>query len=134
MTRRSSGSGKHYPRSARLNKLFQEILAEELELVDDDRLELVTVMDVDVDAELSRAKVYYMVHDDERGPEAAEALAAYRVRLQKAIGSQARVRRVPELVFEPDQVTEAAARIEAILRDLPEAHSDDPDADDEDAG
>ena len=134
MTRRSSGSGKHYPRTARLNKLFQEILAEELELVDDDRLELVTVMDVDVDAELSRAKVYYMVHDDERGPEVAEALAAHRVRLQGAIGSQARVRRVPELVFEPDQVTEAAARIEAILRDLPDTHSDDPDADDEDAG
>ena len=123
MTRRSAGSGKQYPRTARLNKLFREILAEELELIDDDRLELVTLMDVDVDAELSKAKVYYMVHDDDRAADAAESLASHRVRLQGAIGSQARVRRVPELVFEPDQVTEAAARIEAILRDLPEVQA-----------
>ena len=32
------------PRTARLNRLFQEILAEELELIDDDRLEMVTIM------------------------------------------------------------------------------------------
>jgi ribosome-binding factor A len=134
MTRRSAGSGKQYPRTARLNKLFREILAEELELIDDDRLELVTVMEVDVDAELSRAKVYYMVHDDDRVSDVAEALAVHRIRLQGAIGSQARVRRVPELVFEPDRVTEAAARIEAILRDLPETQSGDPDDSDVDPG
>ena len=124
MTRRSSGSGRHYPRTARLNKLFREILAEELELVDDERLDMVTVMEVDVDAELSRARVYYMVPDEDRAAEVAEALAVNRARLQGAIGSQARVRRVPELVFEPDRVTESAARIEAILRDLPETRAD----------
>lgn len=131
MTRRSGGSGKQFPRTARLNKLFREILGEALELIDDDRLELVTVMEVEVDAELSKAKVFYMVHDDDRAGDAADALADHRVRLQGAIGSQARVRRVPELVFMPDQVTEAAARIEAILRELPETQrSDEPDPDD----
>ena len=36
------------PRTVRLNQLFQEILAEELERIDDERLELVTIMSVDV--------------------------------------------------------------------------------------
>jgi ribosome-binding factor A len=125
MTRRSTGSGRHYPRTARLNKLFREILAEELELIDDERLDMVTVMDVDVDNELTKARVFYMVPDEDRAAEVAEAFAANRVRLQGAIGSQARVRRVPELVFQLDQVTESAARIEAILRDLPETRGDD---------
>lgn len=123
MSRRGTSSGRQYPRTARLNKLFQEILAEELELIDDDRLDLVTVMDVEVDAELSRAKVYYAVHEEDQAGEAAEALAAQRIRLQGAIGRQARVRRVPELVFEPDRVTEAASRIEEILRGLPETEA-----------
>ena len=132
MTRRSGGGGRQFPRTARLNKLFQEILAEELELIDDTRLELVTVMDVDVDAELSRAKVFFAAHDTDREDDAAAALADHRIRLQGAIGRQARVRRVPELVFEVDQVNSAAARIEAILRDLPETQPgfDDGSADD----
>lgn len=136
MTRRSRGpssGGRQFPRTARLNKLFREILAEELELIDDPRLELVTVMDVEVDAELSHAMLYYMVHEPEQERDAAEALADHRVRLQGAIGRQARVRRVPELRFAPDRVSESAARIEAILRELPETKSGDDEPGDEDA-
>lgn len=128
MSRRSrGGSGRHYPRTARLNKLFQEILADELERIDDTRLDLVTLMEVDVDAELSRATVFYLVHDPDQEQGAALALADHRIRLQRAIGTQARVRRVPELVFRLDTVAESAARIEAILRDLPEVRDDEPD-------
>ena len=65
MTKRARGhstarrTNRDYPRTARLNRLFQEILAEELERIDDDRLELVTVMAVDCDADLGRAIVFY---------------------------------------------------------------------------
>ena len=38
-----------YPRTARLNELVREIVAEELERLDDDRLELVAVTSVHVD-------------------------------------------------------------------------------------
>lgn len=123
MTRRGASSGRQFPRTARLNRLFREILAEELELIDDDRLDLVTIMDVEVDAELSRARVFYSAHDEPPGTDLVDALAAYRVQLQRAIGQQARVRRVPELVFEPDRTTEAASRIEEILRGLPETEA-----------
>src|SRR3546814_750308 len=39
-TRRTPSTAREYPRTARLNQLFQEILAEELERHDDDRPDL----------------------------------------------------------------------------------------------
>ncbi len=121
MTKRTRhhGTARDYPRTARLNRLFQEILAEELERVDDERLDLVTVMSVDCDASLERAIVYYEslggADDDE---DVLEALAEVRPRLRSAIGRQARVKRTPELVFRPDDVVRGAARLEEVLRDL----------------
>ena len=119
MTKRRSGTARDYPRTARLNQLYQEILADELERIDDDRLQLVTIMSVDVDGDLKRATVFY---DSPAGEEADEdvqpALEQLRPRLQKAIGRQARVRHVPELSFRPDEVERSAARVEDILRDL----------------
>ena len=121
MTKRTRhhSTARDYPRTARLNRLFQEILAEELELVDDERLELVTIMSVDCDASLDQAVVYYEslggADDDET---VLEALAEIRPKLRSAIGRQARVKRTPELVFRPDNVVRDAARIEEVLRDL----------------
>jgi ribosome-binding factor A len=121
---RHHSTARDYPRTARLNRLFQEILAEELERIDDERLEMVTVMSVDCDASLDRAIVYYEslggVDDDE---DVLEALAEARPRLRSAIGRQARVKRTPELQFRPDDVVRGAARLEEVLRDLPELHA-----------
>jgi len=105
-----------YPRTARLNELCREILAEELEKLDDDeRLELVTITHVDVDPDLRRARVEFAALG-EGEDEAAEALAEHRVRLQAAIGRQARLKRTPELRFAVDQAIEQGARIEELLR------------------
>ena len=52
---RQHTTARDYPRTARLNQLFHEILAEELEKVDDDRLELVTIMSVDCESDLRHA-------------------------------------------------------------------------------
>jgi len=116
---RTRSSGRDYPRTARLNQLFQEILAEELERHDDNRLDLVTIMSVQVDADLSRALVYY---DTLGGPDddddVQEALSEARSWLQRAIAQQARVKRTPELVFRPDDVSRGAARVEEVLRGL----------------
>lgn len=119
---RRTRTNRDYPRTARLNHLFQEILAEELERIDDERLELVTIMSVDVDADLYRAVVYFDTlggeEDDER---VLEALGEQRYRLQGAIGRQARVKRTPELLFKPDAVGRGAARLEEVLRNLHDA-------------
>ena len=108
---RTHHTARDYPRTARLNQLFQEILAEELERIDDERLELVTIMSVDVDGDLHRAVVYFDTlggEDDDAG--VLEALGELRHRLQGAIGRQARVKRTPELVFRPDDVGRGAVR------------------------
>jgi ribosome-binding factor A len=121
MTKRPSGTARDYPRTARLNHLVQEIVAEEVERLDDDRLGFFTVVGVEVEPDLRRAVVWYTrlpgdaVDDD---VELVEALAEHRARFQAAIGRQARLKRTPELVFRPDQVISRAERVEEILRDL----------------
>ncbi len=105
-----------YPRTARVNELCREIVADELERVDDDRLDLVTITHVSVDPDLRRAVVEFsrLGRDEEV---AGVALAEHRVRLQAAIARQARLRRTPELSFRPDEVIRAGARIEQLLRE-----------------
>ena len=115
-------SQKRYPRTARVNELVHEIVAEELERLDDDRLGLVTVTHVRVDPDLRHALVEFSALGEDED-DALEALEEHRVRLQRAIGSQARMKRTPELRFAVDRVIENAARIESLL------HEDDADTD-----
>ncbi len=121
---RSHSTARDYPRTARLNRLFQEILAEQLELIDDDRLQMVTIMQVDCEADLRHATVYYdTLAGEDDDEQVLEALGEVRHRLQGAIGRQARVKRTPELIFKPDDVARGAARIEEVFRSL---HDDEP--------
>ena len=116
---RTHHTARDYPRTARLNQLFQEILAEELERIDDERLELVTIMSVDCEGDLRHATVYYDTLGGEDDDEMVlEALTQHRHALQSAIGRQARVKRTPELVFKPDAVGRGAARLEEVLREI----------------
>lgn len=117
---RRQNRGPHdYPRTARLNELIRQIVAEELERIDDEALALVTVVAVEAEPDLRTATVYVTGLG---GPEDDEAMVAalgeHRKRLQSAINAQARFKRTPELAFEADQVTRNANRIESILRDL----------------
>ncbi len=116
MTRRP-GSARDFPRTARLNHLVHEIVAEEIELLDDERLGFLTVVGVEVESDLRRATVYYTTLE-EADPGVAELLEEHRGRLQAAIARQARLKRTPELVFRPDSVIVQAQRVEDILRDL----------------
>jgi ribosome-binding factor A len=118
MPRRSRGaSPRGYARTARVNELCREILADELERIDDERIELVTVTHVAVDPDLRHATVSYSRLGDVT--EAKEALTALRPRLQAAIGRQARLKRTPELRFVVDDVLARAERIEDLIRDAP---------------
>lgn len=118
------GAGsRRYPRMARVNRLVREVVAEEIErLADgDDRLTLVTVTGVYVDADLRRGKV--LLSSMPAGAE--EALEEHRVRLQAAINRQARLKRTPQLSFSTDPAVESGKRVEDILRDLRQAEADD---------
>ena len=115
---RSAASGKG-PRTVRLGELLREVVAEELDRIGDERLELVSVTSVDVDADLNRAIVYFDSVAGEAGDaEVLAAFASHRVRLQGAIGRQIHARKTPILQFRPDEVIRTAERIERILRDV----------------
>jgi ribosome-binding factor A len=110
---------RRYPRTARINELIREILGDALERLDDERLHLVTITHVTVEADLRHATVEFSSLG-EGEDEAAEALAEHRVKLQSAIARQARLKRTPELRFELDTVIGRAARIEELLREDPD--------------
>ena len=121
-------SNRRYSRLDRVNHALQEVLADELELIDDDRLELVTVTGVRVARDLRSAVVWFSslsqgpsgpLSGKHRDPDAAAAvLAGHRPRLQAEIARQLRLRRTPELSFVPDPAIAAGARVEDILRRL----------------
>ncbi len=111
-------TNRKYSRVDRVNHALQEVLGDELELVDDDRLELVTVTGVRVSPDLRSAMVWFssLSHPD---PDAVAAmLAEHRARLQAAVARQLRLRRTPELSFVPDPAIAAGSRVEEILRTL----------------
>ena len=111
----------HYPRTARLNELVHQIVAEELERIDDDRLELVTVMSVVVEPDLRHAVVFVDTPTGaDRDEEVLAALGDHRPRLQSAVARQARIKRTPLLEFRPDVVERSAARVEDVMRHLHE--------------
>ena len=118
MPRRSGSGPRGYARMARVNELCREILADELERIDDERIELVTVTHVAVDPDLRHAADAFSRLDRDVD-EASEALAALRPRLQGAIARQARLKRTPELRFVVDDVLLRAERIEDLLRAQP---------------
>jgi ribosome-binding factor A len=118
---------QRYSRMARVNELCREILADELERIEDERLELVTIIYVDVDPDLRRARVDFSCLGESED-EAEEALGEHRHRLQSAIARQARLRNTPELRFSVDTVIAHAARIEELLAAQPPIR--DPDDDD----
>ena len=115
-------TARDYPRTARLNHLVQEIVADEIERLEDDQLGLFTVVAVDVEPDLRRATVFYTslpaTTGDNESDELGEALAQHRGRLQAAIGRQAHLKRTPELVFRQDTVIRQAERIEEIMREI----------------
>ncbi len=133
--RRKASSPHDYPRTARLNELVRQIVAEELERIDDERLELVTVVDVVCEADLRNATVYVTGLGGPEDDEAiVEALGDHRRHLQATINRQTRFKRTPELIFAADEVTRSANRIETILRDLQTDDQRDPDDETDDTG
>ena len=105
-----------YDRTDRLNELLTRILAEELEIIDDEVLGFVTITGVQTDKSLSQAKVFVTGELDDE--ELCNRLETHRFRLQRAINDQSRLRRVPSLSFFVDDTAESAERIENLLREL----------------
>jgi len=104
-----------------LSEVLREVIADELTLIDDERLDLVTITAIDVDSEMNRAIVYFDSMFGEEGDEGVvEALLEFRPRMQASINRQMHARKTPILSFRPDEVIRSAARIEELLRKQPD--------------
>lgn len=111
-----SGGGK---RLARLNEqLKRELSALIRREVRDPRVGTVTITGVEVAADLGSAKIYVRTQSEEERESTLEGLEAASPFLRTKLGKVLRVRRVPELRFQPDRSLEHASRIERVLADV----------------
>lgn len=119
--RQSAGGRRDYPRTARVNELLREILGDALDEVGGERTEFIAITGVRVTEDLRQAKVYFDTLEGARQDgEAVEVLGELRVKLQATINREARIRRTPQLTFEPDPAVRGGERIDEIVRGLHE--------------
>jgi ribosome-binding factor A len=109
-----------HPRGRRVDSNLQRILAEEVELLADPRLELVTITGVETSPDMHKSIVYFSAMPLDRWGEALAAHRAAAPRLRAAVGKQVRMKFTPELEFRPDGGVVEGERIEGILRQLSE--------------
>ena len=135
---RHNRSGAPGTRTAKAGELIRRVVASELEYIDDERLDLVSLTGVDVDRDLHKAVIWFTTFDRDDDPEIDEAFEEYRGRLRHAVSQGTQLRRAPELEFRSDTTLRSAERIEEILRqeadrpavpDLDTASSGDDEAD-----
>ena len=114
-----------YPRTARVNEVLIEIIAEELNRLSDPRLELVTLTGAEVSTDLAYATLYYSALDLAGGTQSDEQVKATGAALHKAtphlrrvLGRQVRWRNTPALTFKVDPSVAAGQRIEELLREI----------------
>lgn len=105
-------------RMRRVNSIVHEVLAEEVEILKDPRLSMVTITGVETAPNLRRATVYFSTLDPEGAADAHEALTAAAPRLRRALGSQVRMKYTPALEFAVDKGVTGGERIDALLREI----------------
>ncbi|MEE8369218.1 MAG: 30S ribosome-binding factor RbfA [Dehalococcoidia bacterium] len=113
-------------RQQRLNAQFRQELALLIHSeVRDPRLpDFVTITEVDISADLTNATVRASVLGDEQAKlSAIEALTAATPFLRRHLYERIHIRRIPALHFILDESIEAAARLLAMMKEVPETES-----------
>ena len=110
---------RQYPRTARVNEVVRESLADELGRMSDPRLEMVTITGVEVSSDVRYADVYYSrFGTPEEAEGSAAALTSATPRLRSVLGREVRLKFVPELRFHVDESIAAGQRIEAVIKSI----------------
>ena len=117
-------AARRYERTARVNEVVREVLADELERLSDPRLGFLTVTGVEVSPDLRQATVWYSVLAPKEGTppghehDTEDALKSATPHLQSVIGRQVRMKYTPHLVFREDPAIKTGERVDEILRRL----------------
>ncbi len=113
----------------RVNRLIQRKVAKLLlEQSHDSRLSDVTITDVSVNRDTTRAEVYYsIIGSEEEVEEVQEALDGASGWLRGEIAPTLRLRNIPELIFIHDMSLEKGERIDELLEAWHQEKEDDDD-------
>lgn len=84
----------------------------------------VSVSDVEVTRDLAHAKVFVTALMSEKSAEAVAGLQANAREIRFQLAQMMKLRHVPELHFHYDDSVDRGERIDALLRELPEAQTD----------
>ncbi len=105
-------------RMRRINEAIREIIATALaQHLKDPRIGFVTLTGVETAPDLSHAKVFVSVYGKKVEKDATlEGLRAARAYLQRTIGDELKLKRIPMLEFVYDASVDQGMRIQAILK------------------
>lgn len=121
----------------RLNEQLKREITEIVRFeVNDPRVGFVTITGVEATPDLMEAKVHVSIMgEEEEENESLEGLRAAASFIRTALAQRLSIRRIPELVFEPDRSLAHAQRIERLLSEVspPADVEDAEDAEDADA-
>jgi ribosome-binding factor A len=110
---------RRYPRTARINEVVLETLADEVERLSDPRLGFVTLTGVEVSPDLRHATVFYSVlGGEEQHEQTGKALRHAGSHLRAVLGREVRLKYLPELRFREDPAIAQGQRVEEIIREL----------------
>jgi ribosome-binding factor A len=107
-------------RKERLAERIKQLIGElVLSQTKDPRIGLVTITSVRVAPDFSTAKVYFTVMgDDAARAETRKGLESAKNFLKKTVGQELKLRQVPELRFEYDDVLDRAMRIDETIQEI----------------
>ena len=91
----------------------------------------VSVSDVEVTRDMAHAKVFVTALMPERSAEAVKGLRELAGELRTGLARAMKLRHVPELHFHYDDSVDRGERLDNLLRDLPDARAEQPEADEE---
>jgi ribosome-binding factor A len=103
----------------RVNKLMLEVVADEVAGLKDPRIGFLTITGVNTSPDLRKAIVYYsVIGSAEDAAATAAALDSAGPRLQRAVGTQTRLKFTPVLSFDVDPSIRSGETIDRVLRKL----------------
>ncbi|MEN8041178.1 MAG: 30S ribosome-binding factor RbfA [Actinomycetota bacterium] len=116
------------PRMRKVNELVREVVADAVMDLKDPRIGFLTITGTETSPDLRHAVVYYSVlGSEEEKSDTAAALKSAKSRIQRAVGSETRLRYTPVLEFKVDPAIDEGLRISQILADIDEQDGDEQD-------